>query len=61
MSVRQAYPKPRLPTSHYFFSLARGEKMRTFALRPGVFWALLTLAPILAIWSLGATLYIALS
>jgi len=59
MSVREAYPKPRLPTSHYFFSLARGESMRTFALRPGVFWSMLALAPILAVWGLGASLFIA--
>ena len=59
MSVREAYPKPRLPTSHYFFSLARGESMRTFALRPGVLWSILALAPILAVWSLGASLFLA--
>jgi len=59
MSVREAYPKPRLPTSHYFFSLARGEKMRTFALRPALFWSILALTPILAVWSLGASLFIA--
>ena len=59
MPVREAYPKPRLPTSHYFFSLARGDRMRTFALRPACLWAVLALAPILAAWSVGATLFIA--
>jgi hypothetical protein len=59
MPVRDAYPKPRLPTSHYFFSLARGDRMRTFALRPAGLWAILALAPILAMWSVGATLFIA--
>ena len=59
MAVREAYPRPKLPTSHYFFSLARGEAMRTFALRPGLFWGIIALAPILAIWSLGASLFIA--
>jgi murein DD-endopeptidase MepM/ murein hydrolase activator NlpD len=39
--------------------LARGDKMRTFALRPGALWALLTLAPMLGLWALGASLYIA--
>jgi murein DD-endopeptidase MepM/ murein hydrolase activator NlpD len=58
MAVRDAYPRPKLPNSHYFFSLARGESMRTFALRPGIFWCFLALAPILAIWSLGASLFI---
>jgi murein DD-endopeptidase MepM/ murein hydrolase activator NlpD len=59
MSVREAYRKPKLPTSHYFFSLARGDRMRTFALRPLVVWAILALAPILAAWSIGASLFIA--
>jgi murein DD-endopeptidase MepM/ murein hydrolase activator NlpD len=58
MAVRDAYPRPKLPTSHYFFSLARGERMRTFALRPTALWCLLCLAPILAIWSIGASLFI---
>ena len=59
MPVREAYPKPRLPTSHYFFSLARGDRMRTFALRPACLWAILALTPILGAWSVGATLFIA--
>jgi murein DD-endopeptidase MepM/ murein hydrolase activator NlpD len=59
MSVRDAYPKPKLPDSHYFLSLARGESMRTFALRPGVVWSILGLGTLLATWGLGATLYIA--
>ena len=58
MPVREAYPKPRLPTSHYFFSMARGDRMRTFALRPAYLWAILALTPILAAWSLGATLFL---
>ena len=58
MAVRDAYPRPKLPTSHYFFSLARGDKMRTFALRPSLVWCILSLAPILAAWSLGASLFI---
>jgi murein DD-endopeptidase MepM/ murein hydrolase activator NlpD len=58
MSVREAYPKPRLPTSHYFFSFARGDNIRTMALRPFLVWSVLGLAPLLAMWSLGATLFI---
>jgi murein DD-endopeptidase MepM/ murein hydrolase activator NlpD len=58
MSVREAYPKPQLPTSHYFFSFARGENIRTLPLRPFLVWSVLALAPLLAIWSLGATLFI---
>ncbi len=59
MSLREAYPKPQLPNSHYFFSLARGEKIRTFALRPATFWVLIALLPALALWSAGASLFIA--
>jgi murein DD-endopeptidase MepM/ murein hydrolase activator NlpD len=59
MPVRESYPKPRLPTSHYFFSLARGDRMRTFALRPIALWAILAVTPIFAAWSAGATLFIA--
>jgi hypothetical protein len=58
MAGRDAYPGPKLPTSHYFFSLARGENMRTFALRPSLVWCILSLGPILAAWSLGASLFI---
>jgi murein DD-endopeptidase MepM/ murein hydrolase activator NlpD len=59
MAARNAYPKARLPTSHYFFSVAHGERIRTFALRPWLFWSLLTLLPILAVWSVGASVFIA--
>ena len=59
MSLRQAYPKPQLPNSHYFFSLARGENIRTFALRPALLWALIGLIPVLALWSAGTSLFIA--
>ncbi|WP_158812919.1 M23 family metallopeptidase [Methylocapsa sp. S129] len=59
MAAPNAYPRPKLPTSHYFFSLARGESMRTFALRPALFWCIVSLTPILAVWSLSASLFIA--
>jgi len=59
MSLRDAYPKPQLPNSHYFFSLARGENIRTFALRPAMLWALLGVVPLLALWSAGSTVFIA--
>jgi len=59
MSLRQAYPKPQLPNSHYFFSLARGDNIRTFALRPAVLWAIVSLLPALALWSAGTGLFLA--
>lgn len=59
MSLRQSYPQPQLPNSHYFFSLARGENIRTYALRPALLWALVALVPALALWSAGSGLFLA--
>jgi murein DD-endopeptidase MepM/ murein hydrolase activator NlpD len=58
MAVRDAYPRPKLPTSHYFFSMARGENMRAFALRPSLLWVLMSIVPLLALWGIGASLFI---
>lgn len=55
---RSQFPKARVSSSHYFLSLARGEKTRSLALRPGVLFSLLCLVPLLATWYLGATLYL---
>jgi murein DD-endopeptidase MepM/ murein hydrolase activator NlpD len=58
MAARDAYPRPKLPTSHYFFSMARGENMRTFAVRPALLWVALSFVPLLALWGVGASLFI---
>ena len=59
MSVREKFPKAQLPRSHYFVSVARGEAIRTLALRPFAIWGLLALLPLMLLWACGATAYIA--
>ena len=59
MSLRDRDPRPGLPTSHYFFSLSRGDSIRTFVLRPAAVWALAALAPLSLAWSAAATAYLA--
>ena len=59
MSLRERYPRAQMPTSHYFVSLARGESMRTFSLRPWTLWAAGGVFGALLAWSAGATAYIA--
>jgi len=39
MSLRERFPQAQLPRSHYFITLARGESLRTFAVRPWLLWA----------------------
>ncbi len=60
MSLRDRDPRPGLPTSHYFFSLSRGDSIRTFVLRPAAVWALAALAPLSLAWGAAATAYLAL-
>jgi murein DD-endopeptidase MepM/ murein hydrolase activator NlpD len=59
MSSRDGLQNLRLPRSHYFLSIARGDSLRTFALRPLALWASLALAPLAMLWGGGATLFIA--
>ncbi len=59
MLLRDSYPRARLPRSLYFFSCARGESIRTFALRPLAFWSLIAIIPISLLWGGAATLYLA--
>jgi murein DD-endopeptidase MepM/ murein hydrolase activator NlpD len=59
MSLRDAYPRPRLLDRHYYFSMARGEDLHTYALRPVVLWALIALFPLLILWGAGASVFIA--
>jgi murein DD-endopeptidase MepM/ murein hydrolase activator NlpD len=49
----------RLPPSHLFVSVARGESIRTFAVRPFVLWTALALVPLALLWAAGATAYVA--
>ena len=57
MSLRNEFPKPQVPRSHYFFTMARGECMRTLAVRPWLLFTLGCLLPVLGAWYLCATLY----
>lgn len=59
MSVRESFPRAKLPRSHYFVSISRGESFRTFAFRPLALWAAAAFLPLVAVWAAGASLYIA--
>jgi murein DD-endopeptidase MepM/ murein hydrolase activator NlpD len=59
MSIRENFPSAQLPRSHYFFSVGRGDKLRTFAMRPLTLWAIISLLPLSLLWGGAATLYVA--
>jgi murein DD-endopeptidase MepM/ murein hydrolase activator NlpD len=58
MSLRHFRTRPKSARTHYFLSHARGDAIRTIALRPILLWSLVALAPISLIWGAGATLYL---
>src|SRR5271156_2358801 len=58
MPIREKFPKAQLPRSHYFFSIGRGDSLRTFALRPLTLWAIIALLPLSLLWGGAATLYL---
>ena len=59
MSIRHRFPAAKLPRSHYFLTVSRGDEARAFAVRPAVAFLALSLLPLLLIWSAGATAYFA--
>jgi murein DD-endopeptidase MepM/ murein hydrolase activator NlpD len=59
MSIRDRFPQAKLPRSHYFLTVSRGEKVRAFAVRPSVAMVALAAAPLFALWACGATAFIA--
>ena len=59
MSIRDRFPPAKLPSSHYFLTVSRGDDVRAFAIRPAVAAAALAAIPALAIWAGGATAFIA--
>jgi murein DD-endopeptidase MepM/ murein hydrolase activator NlpD len=59
MSLREGYPEPELPTTHYFLSLSRGAAIRTVMLRPAGLWAIAMLAVLLCVWAGAVTAYLA--
>jgi murein DD-endopeptidase MepM/ murein hydrolase activator NlpD len=58
MPLRDFRTRPKSARTHYFLSHARGDAIRTVALRPIVVWLLVALAPISLVWGGGATLYL---
>ena len=59
MYGREGRSKARLPTSHYFVSIARGDDARTLAVRPLWVWGALALIPLALLWGGAATAYVA--
>jgi murein DD-endopeptidase MepM/ murein hydrolase activator NlpD len=59
MSIRDRFPQAKLPRSHYFLTISRGDKVRAFAVRPSVALAALAAGPLFALWACGATAFIA--
>jgi murein DD-endopeptidase MepM/ murein hydrolase activator NlpD len=59
MSVRESFPRAKLPRSHYFLSIARGESVHTMAFRPLALWCAAALLPLAMLWASTTTLYIA--
>lgn len=58
MSLRQTAPKARLPDSHVYFTLMRGERARTFAVRPGALYATAAAIPLIAAAYFSTTVYL---
>ena len=59
MFQRDPFVRAQLPRSHFFVTIARGEGMWTFALRPHAVWSLAAVVPLVLIWAFAATAYIA--
>jgi murein DD-endopeptidase MepM/ murein hydrolase activator NlpD len=59
MSIRDRFPSAKLPRSHYFLTVSRGDSVRAFAVRPAVAALALAAIPVLGIWAAGVTAFIA--
>jgi murein DD-endopeptidase MepM/ murein hydrolase activator NlpD len=59
MSTRDRFPPAKLPRSHYFLTVSRGERVRALAIRPALVWAAFAAIPMLGLWACGATAFIA--
>jgi murein DD-endopeptidase MepM/ murein hydrolase activator NlpD len=60
MSIRDRFPSAKLPRSHYFLTISRGDKVRAFAVRPVLAAAALAAIPLLGVWATGVTAFVAL-
>ncbi len=56
---RDYRPRPKPHRALYYLSHARGDAIRTIALRPAAFWAFVAILPISLLWAGAATFYIA--
>ncbi len=59
MYGRRSHSQAQLPSSHFFVSVARGERMRTFALRPIAVWGAIASLPLALVWGAAVTAYVA--
>jgi len=59
-TLRDKYPRARLPHSHIFLTLSRGERIATWAVRPAVLYVAATLGPLLGLTGLSGAAYMAL-
>ena len=59
MSIRDRFPSAKLPDTHYFLTVSRGERVRVFAVRPVAAFASVAAVPLLAMWAFAATGFIA--
>jgi hypothetical protein len=58
MSVRQNWPKARPSESHFELTLSHCSRRRSLILRPGAFYALVVLAPVVGLVYLALSLYL---
>ena len=59
MSLRDKRSRPAKVKTHFYFSHARGEAIRTVALRPFVLWSLAAFAALTLVWAGLTTIYLA--
>ena len=56
---RDSGPRPRPARALYYLSHARGDAIRTVALHPIAFWAIVAMLPLSLLWAGAATFYVA--
>ena len=59
MSIRDRFPTAKLPDTHYFLTVSRGDRVRVFAVRPALGIATVAAVPLFALWAFAATGFIA--
>ncbi|MGA2495744.1 MAG: M23 family peptidase, partial [Roseiarcus sp.] len=59
MSLRDQRSRPARVKTHFYFSHARGDAIRTVAVRPFVLWSLAAFAALTLVWAGLTTVYLA--